>query len=169
MAAAEPLVQPLAYDPSLRTGVLLTDEDLTPETWGWAPGDIAALAGLCSVDLRSPIDTGQRARDFSHGALADGLSRAETLFGQPGQRLNDEDWVRSLETWVADHSLKQIVTAYAPQGPVAERLAAARRKLEPMGIALAELTRPWDTTAWPHATKGFFQFRDVIPALVRGA
>jgi hypothetical protein len=50
---------------------------------------------------------------------------------------------------------------------VAERLAATRRKLEPLGIQIAELTRAWDTTAWPHANKGFFQFREIIPGLVK--
>jgi deoxyribodipyrimidine photo-lyase len=163
----QPLVPPTFYDPGLKTGVLLTDEDLNPESWAWSPRDIAAAAGLSAIDLRSPIDTGEIARGFTQGAMSDGLSRAEALFGTPAQRLDDSDWVRSLEAWARDNGLKQIVTAQAPQGPVAERLAAARRKLEPLGVQIAELPRAWDTTAWPHATKGFFQFREVVPALVR--
>jgi deoxyribodipyrimidine photo-lyase len=163
----QPLVPPVAFDPGLKTGVLLTDEDLNPESWAWSPRDIAAAAGLSAIDLRSPIDTGEIARSFTQGAMADGLSRAEALFGTPAQRLDDSDWVRSLEAWARDNGLKQIVTAQAPQGPVAERLAAARRKLEPLGVQIAELPRAWDTTAWPHATKGFFQFREVVPELVR--
>jgi deoxyribodipyrimidine photo-lyase len=163
----EPLAAPPAYDPGLRTGVLLTDEDLGPETWAWSPGEVAAVAGLSSVDLRSPIDAGELARSFSHAALSDGLSRASALFGQPAQRLEDGDWVSRLQAWAKDNGLEQIVTAHAPQGPAAERLAATRRKLEPLGVQIAELTRAWDTTAWPHANKGFFQFREVIPALVK--
>jgi len=107
------------------------------------------------------------ARAFSLGAFEDGLTRAGAMLNLTPQRLDDEDWVRSLVDWAKAEGLEQIVTAYAPQGPVAERLAAAFRKLEPMGVHLAVVQRRWDETAWPHATKGFFQFRDVIPKLAR--
>ena len=109
----------------------------------------------------------EAARQFTDGAMVDGMTRAQDLFGVSGERLDDTDWVQSLTAWASNHKLEQIVTAQAAQGPVAERLAAARRKLEPMGIRIAELTRAWDRAAWPHATKGFFQFREVIPALIR--
>lgn len=151
----------------LRTGLLLTDEDLSPQSWPSGTEGVVALAGLCSVDLRSPIAAGEVARAFSLGAVEDGLSRAGAMLNLTPQRLDDEDWVRSLVDWAKAEGLQQIVTAYAPQGPVSERLAAAFRKLEPMGVHLAVVQRPWDETAWPLATKGFFQFRDVIPKLAR--
>jgi deoxyribodipyrimidine photo-lyase len=151
----------------LRTGLLLTDEDLSPQSWPSGTEGVVALAGLCSVDLRSPIAAGEVARAFSLGAIDDGLTRAGAMLNLTPQRLDDEDWVRSLVDWAKAEGLEQIVTAYAPQGPVSERLAAAFRKLEPMGVHLAVVQRPWDETAWPHATKGFFQFRDVIPKMVR--
>jgi len=34
------------------------------------------------------------------------------------------------------------------------------------GIALITLRRPWDALAWPHATHGFFRFRQQIPELL---
>jgi deoxyribodipyrimidine photo-lyase len=163
----EPIPEVLVPEPGLRTGILLTDEDLSPQSWPDVPHGAVSLAGLCSVDLRSPIAVGEIARAFSFGAMTDGLTRAGTHFGLTPQRLEDEDWVRSLEAWARAENLEQIVTAYAPQGPVSERLAAARRKLEPAGLRLVEVRRAWDEMAWPHATKGFFQFRDVIPQLVR--
>ena len=34
------------------------------------------------------------------------------------------------------------------------------------GITLRPLLRRWDELAWPHAKRGFYQFRKVIPRLV---
>ncbi|MDT7950254.1 MAG: hypothetical protein RQ966_02005 [Acetobacteraceae bacterium] len=31
------------------------------------------------------------------------------------------------------------------------------------------IRRDWDTLAWPHATRGFFGIRKVIPEVVRSA
>jgi len=35
------------------------------------------------------------------------------------------------------------------------------------GISLSTVLRTWDSQAWPHAARGFFSFRERIPALVR--
>jgi len=62
-----------------------------------------------------------------------------------------------------------VLTAYAPVGPAAERLDAARAALGDAGVALVQVRRPWDAAAWPHATKGFFKLKKQIPALVEAA
>jgi deoxyribodipyrimidine photo-lyase len=58
------------------------------------------------------------------------------------------------------------VTAYAPVGPVAELLLDASQHLESNGVRLVQLRRPYDTLAWPHAKRGYFKFRQRIPALL---
>jgi hypothetical protein len=60
-----------------------------------------------------------------------------------------------------------IVTPYAPVGPVRDRLDALERELAHEGMTVTRLLRPWDALAWPHATRGFFPFREKIPALLR--
>jgi hypothetical protein len=39
-------------------------------------------------------------------------------------------------------------------------------ELAAAGISLLRLGRNWDREAWPYATKGFFPFRERIPALL---
>ncbi len=63
--------------------------------------------------------------------------------------------------------VRQIVTAYAPVGPVADRLALLTDQLAAEGIALHQLRREWDAQFWPHAKKGFFPFKKRIPELLR--
>ena len=65
------------------------------------------------------------------------------------------------------NDLKQIVTAYAPVGPVADKLAQLAPTLAAEGIALVEIRRHWDSAFWPHAKKGFFPFKEQIPTLLR--
>ena len=60
--------------------------------------------------------------------------------------------------------MHQIVTAYAPVGPVAEVLADLAA--HPEAPAVIRLRRPYDDAAWPLATKGFFPFKKHIPTLL---
>jgi deoxyribodipyrimidine photo-lyase len=118
-----------------RTGLLLTEEDLSVVEWAGPPP--AAVATLSAVDLRSPWPTGDRARAFAEAALADAAARAEAAFGAPVTALDSADWARSLVEWARDNQLTQIATRPTHVGPVAERLAAAERKLTPLGVTLA--------------------------------
>jgi deoxyribodipyrimidine photo-lyase len=61
---------------------------------------------------------------------------------------------------------QQIVTPYAPVGPVADDLARIETALRSKGITLARVRKDYDSAAWPHATHGFFRFKEKIPALL---
>lgn len=63
--------------------------------------------------------------------------------------------------------VRQIVTPYAPVGPWADRLATLTPGLAQAGIDLIQIRRAWDAQFWPHAKKGFFPFKEQIPALLR--
>ena len=54
--------------------------------------------------------------------------------------------------------MRQIMTAYAPVGPVADALARLGPQLAQHGIALCQVRRRWDEALWPHAKRGFFAF-----------
>ena len=62
--------------------------------------------------------------------------------------------------------LDTIVTAYAPLGPVAERLASARQTLANEHIELIQLRRAYDTCTWPFATTGYFRMKSSIPEVL---
>ncbi|HSG56255.1 MAG TPA: DNA photolyase, partial [Paracoccaceae bacterium] len=51
-------------------------------------------------------------------------------------------------------------------GPNALALQALEGLLAPDGIRLVRLRRAFDSAAWPHATHGFFKFKEKIPALL---
>ncbi|MCA1942809.1 MAG: DNA photolyase, partial [Yonghaparkia sp.] len=59
------------------------------------------------------------------------------------------------------------ITPHAPVGPTRDRLDALEAALRAEGIPLHRRLRGWDARAWPHAHRGFFPFKERIPALLR--
>jgi deoxyribodipyrimidine photo-lyase len=51
-------------------------------------------------------------------------------------------------------------------GSVAELLAEFAPRLEQEGIPMIQIRRRWDEKFWPHATKGFFPFKEKIPKIL---
>ena len=74
---------------------------------------------------------------------------------------------RALIAAVHAAGLRQIVTPYAPVGPVADTLARLAPVLANEGITLAHVRRGWDSQFWPHAKNGFFPSKERIPAMLR--
>jgi deoxyribodipyrimidine photo-lyase len=106
-------------------------------------------------------------QSFVDGAVADALDR---LAGPLPMSVCSPDPARPLPElvdWARDNGLRQVVTPYAPTGPAAEALSDLSDRLAGHGIALIPALRQWDAIAWPHATHGFFRFRDKIAQIWR--
>ncbi len=144
-------------------GLLLTEEDLGPETLGLEPGSIRGIAGVLATADRSPRPVSEAVIGFASGALDDALTRASATFEAPAARLGD-DWDGAVLAWAGEHALAQIITAEAPVGPARERLDALAPTLARAGIPLVRVRRPWDDTLWPLATSGYFPFKEKLPA-----
>ena len=62
---------------------------------------------------------------------------------------------------------EQIITPYTPIGPVADALTRIAPILAAEGVPLVQIRRAWDENFWPHATKGFFPFKENIPKILK--
>ncbi|MCA1791446.1 MAG: DNA photolyase FAD-binding protein [Thioalkalivibrio sp.] len=62
--------------------------------------------------------------------------------------------------------VRTVLTPEAPVGPMADGLKRLATELKGDGVEIVPLRRPWDDLAWPHATHGFFRFRQQIPELI---
>jgi deoxyribodipyrimidine photo-lyase len=78
-----------------------------------------------------------------------------------------EECAEQLAQACTQHHVKHVVAARAAMGEVADSLAALALPLRARNIQLLTIDRAWDANAWPHATKGFFQFKEFIPRLVQ--
>ena len=162
LRAADPFPREQSY------GLLITEEDCHPESLA-LPHPPTGVTALTAANQRSPLATGELAKAFALGAVEDAAQRAETHFDtiriETGPTESD-NWAERLAAFAAQADVKVIATAYAPVGPVAEQLAAARPHLSIQGIQLVEVRRGYDEAAWPHATRGFFKLKDKIPKLI---
>ncbi len=164
---AEPPVHPAALpplpapDPDAPTGLWLHSEDLSPETQPW-PAPLRALAAVDHIGG----DPANPKRAYADAALDDGVARAEAHWQVAASRLPEAELEATMLDWARGNGLSQILTPYAPVGPVGDRLASLQGRLGEAAIRLVPIRRHWDEAAWPHATRGFFQFRAHIPALL---
>ena len=152
-----PAPRPLARADALPAGpflLLLHEDDLHAESVVPADARIAAVGAIAVPERRGPTGCAPIVAGFVRDAMEDGLSRAATRFGASAEMLAPEEVAR----WAAGHGLP-VVTPVAPVGWTAEAL-------DGLGVPLLRLRRDWDEACWPRATKGFFPFRESIPALV---
>ena len=155
---AEPLVEPfehplvpLATPPRMPLDdalLVITKEDCTPRTF--MTGDPRGLLGIVHPD------TGMSA-DFSRGAVEQASADIVAT----------HDWARQIAEAANRAGTAQVVTAWAPVGPVASALATAQSTLRKEGITLSQGQRRFDGLTWPHATAGFFKLKKKIPQILR--
>ena len=148
-----------------RYGLLITEEDCSPETLA-LPQRPKSILGAVATQQRSPFPVGTHAEDFATGAVSDALRRATQHFAVDGQLAKTGDWINLLLDWTAQNQLTTIATACAPTGPVAELLTASKLHLEKHGVQLFQLRRPYDSKIWPLASRGYFKLKEKIPGLL---
>lgn len=150
--------QPLVPVPPLPEGpvaLLLHEDDMHPESL-LPPGlAVGAIAGLAVPRARSPLGCAPMAERHAWQVMADGLERAGRHCNAPAVALAPE----AVAPWALDHGLP-VVT---PQAPVGWTATALRE----LGVPLHVARRDWDAACWPAATKGYFAFRERIPAWLR--
>ena len=147
--------------------LLLTEEDCSGETLPLTRKPTAAIACLATAD-RSPAQLGTVASMFALGAVEDAANRAAQAFGLDRVKVCEDtaNWADEIRTAADASGVRDVVTANAPVGPVADRIAKARIELEPDGIRVHELRRSIDDIAWPHAGRGFFALKKKIPDIL---
>ena len=150
--------------PAGRVALLLTDEDLRPETLIGHRTQVAAIAWIHFAAHRSPLPIGDAALAFTRGALADGLSRAAHHFGAPATDCSKAAYpLAACCEWAASLDVDLVVTAEPATGWTASALGEYRAALEETGKRLVFAGRGWDAAFWPHASKGFFALGARIP------
>ena len=155
-----PLPESGRFSDSGRTGVLLTEDDLSPSCMLGAGGAAATLL-VSGAAERSPLATAPGVLAFTEGAFADASARHRDQLGEVTGPVPAGDVADMFDDWVADNGLDAVVMPHAPVGPAADALAPLLADGR-----VTRLLRSYDALAWPHATAGFFRFKKAIPDLV---
>jgi deoxyribodipyrimidine photo-lyase len=154
--------EPRLVDRKQPSLLLMTHEDMNPESL-IAP-DIPINAAMVVTD--EDLLWGEASKQFVKAAENDVTSRIGAHYGC-NPNIASTLCAPALIAAAQSAQTKQIVTPYAPVGPVADVLARIVPILADEGITLIQVRRDWDTHFWPHARKGFFSFKEKIePGLI---
>ena len=159
---ARDLGEPPRHDPAQASLLLVTPEDMHPESAFDGASGFHSMLVACDADLL----WGDGSRRFVAAAAVETAERAAAHYACPATMVERLD-AESLITAAHAAGVRRIVTPYAPVGPVADQLARLAPVLARGGVTLAQVRRDWDSAFWPHAKKGFFAFKERIPALLR--
>lgn len=160
--ALRPLPQAAFFDTHKPAYLLVTPEDMHPES---AFGASAKIIGA-SILVDPETLWGDNARAFVAATTNDVTERVGNAFKCPTTVLGNLDSA-ALIAQARAAGAEQIVTSYAPTGPVADALSCIAPILAAEGVPLVQVRRAWDENFWPHATKGFFPFKENIPKILK--
>ena len=149
-----PIPESGRIEPGLRTGLLLHEDDLSP---GFVLEHIqpVATASLTASVGRSPLAVSPAVHTFTRQSIEDATDRYKDRLGPVTEVID----TAGLKAWANENALDQVVCPYAPVGPVSDLLRDA-------GLPITSVIRPYDAAAWPHATAGFFKFKEKIAHLL---
>jgi len=144
-------------DSNLRTGLLIHDDDLdlSPVIKGLKIEGTVAINNLKRI---SPWSCAKSVHTFVNSLIEDVSTRYKDKIGSVNFTSNPNE----IETWYQENKIEQIVVAYAATGPNALLI----KTLIEQGLNVVQMTKDYDQSAWPHATHGFFRFKEKIPALI---
>lgn len=164
-AASLAKIKALPAAPAGKAALLLTEEDMHPESMDFRDVDIVGIATLDASAARSPLDVSALVTDFTQQALTEAGARAAMHFSCTATQVAQE----SLVTWAVSLGVTTLITPFAPVGPARALLDKTAPVLIRHGIDLVPVRRPWDDMCWPHATKGFFNMKERIPEFITRA
>ena len=145
-------------DSKLRTGLLIHDDDLDlfPVINGLK---IESTIAVNSVDIVSPWSCAKSVHNFVNSLIEDVSKRYKDKVGSV-KFTSDQSQISG---WYHENKIEQMVVAYAATGPNASLI----KILTEQGLNIVQITKDYDQTTWPHATHGFFRFKEKIPALIK--
>jgi deoxyribodipyrimidine photo-lyase len=149
------------FRPAPAQGLLLTEDDLSPAWLLDSELTPVATATLQATAHRSPLAIAPMVEDFTAALIADTVAR-EPRLGPVTPVTGTQDIVR----WATRAGLSELIAPHTPVGPATDATDGLARALSDAGIRLTRPLRTYDAAAWPHATHGFFRFREAIPALL---
>jgi len=165
----QPAIPPACPDVPIageRTLLLVTEEDLTPESWGIAASDFAGIVFLDATDSDSGLTA--LPKSFKRMALQNTAMRLESGFQCPVAilPLGDIALPEKAHALLKECRATSISVMSNPVGLLRSLIEQQLANLERRGVLLRRLRRPWDHAFWPNATQGFFKLKEKIPLVL---
>jgi deoxyribodipyrimidine photo-lyase len=139
--------------PDGELALVLTEEDLTPDLPANVRNRITAL--VVAPLAQNSVALVRAFREKALRSAGDQLGAELNVPIVAPRAWQADEWRDLLAPWPGI----SLVTAYPPVGPL-------QSALTDIGLGISMFRRPWDDVCWPYARKGFFQFKEHIPAIL---
>ncbi|MFZ0434384.1 MAG: FAD-binding domain-containing protein [Chthoniobacterales bacterium] len=159
--------------PGEKTVLLVTEEDLSPESWCVPRADVSGVILIDAADATAGISS--NVTTFKRKALestkerlvASGYSSVTLLSRTMGTM--GTQWENMSRLLQGHHvgGTSTVSMMGATVGPTRQIMDPLLSLLKQQGVAVRRLRRDWDDALWPHATHGFFRFKEQIPIVLR--
>jgi deoxyribodipyrimidine photo-lyase len=156
-----PLPQIETLPERARVVILVTEDDLSPESWTLDQCVVVAVA-LFKPDAACPAPS-RLVRAFKIGAMADAGARSAACWGQPVAAVTT---AAELIALAGAQKASAIVTSRVPVGYLQAELDNWIGEARSSGLPILQIQRRWDQLFWPHANAGFFKLKERIPAVL---
>lgn len=174
---------------SCPAGLLVFPEDLFPEGSELKETPFCSICLLDGVDIHTRHPRSALVKEFQQGALLDAAQRLKVHWDAQlvpcGNRVHEtvgraspenvgrsekmrlyhgevDCWLDGVLTWVKNENLKSVWFLLPPVGPWSDAVHSLRAALESRHIQVMAYRRSWDSLHWPHATHGYFRFKEDI-------
>ena len=141
----------------LKTGLLIHDDDLDLSSVINGLKIESAIA-ITNLETISPWSCSKSVQTFVNSLIEDVSKRYKDKIGLVNFISNPDE----IGSGYLENKIEQVVVAYAATGPNASLI----KKLIDQGLNVVQIPKNYDQSAWPHATHGFFRFKEKIPALI---
>ncbi len=148
--------------------LLLTDEDLGVESLPFVDYAVAQIFIMTTAAEQSPNGVSEKVIDFARAAALDAVERVRLRFPKAAVSADLLDSAR-IDDVVSALAATGVGRVLIPHLAVGEARSAVDRladRLIAEGIAVHCWFRAYDALTWPLATRGYFQFKDNIPAFL---
>ena len=148
------------------TGLLITGEELAPETTALGSHRLAAVAAGFPGQIAADHGLAEPVVSFSTDAARDALARAASHWSVADTWLEAGSYCADALKWARTHGLNRVVMHKPAVGPWQDCTLALAETLSAAGIRVAWFRRPWDDEFYPAARAGYFGFfKAVAPHL----
>jgi deoxyribodipyrimidine photo-lyase len=156
--------------PGEKTVLLVTEEDLSPESWCIPTADVSGVILIDTADATAGIS--RNVTTFKREALestkerlvASGYSSV-TLLSVSMESIQEK--VSTLLRANLGGDKMTVSMMGASVGATRRTIDLLLAGLEQERVTVRRLRRDWDDALWPHATHGFFRFKEQIPIVLR--
>ena len=144
--------------------LIVTEEDLGLESLNISSKYLKIIITVNCSEKRSPNKISPKVTAFIANAMDTTVDFANEL-EVPVIQCNPAD-INGIINTVNASGASQIITPLAPVGPAQDILRVIEARAIEDNISFTRLARAYDRETWPYATKGFFKFKEAIPAVI---